>query len=380
MRGNDGVLDSGVRVSDSVLASGVSGNDEASLMTLDDEAVAAAPHGPRDEEALELALSAPTPAAVEALRRCTGDVIVLGAGGKMGPSLARMLRRAADDDRRVIAVSRFGSFAARQRLESWGVETIACDLADRGAVARLPDAPNVVYMAGQKFGTRDAPAITWAMNTVVPAICAERYASSRIVAFSTGNVYTLTPPARGGSREDDALAPSGDYAASCVGRERVLEYFSGRHATPVAIVRLNYANDLRYGVLTDVALRVWRGEPVDVTMGFVNVLWQGDANASAVACLPLAASPPFVLNVTGPELLPVRELAAVFGRLLDREPLIAGAEAPDALLSDTSRMTRTLGAPAVPAAWLARWTADWVRAGGPLLGKPTRFEAREGKF
>jgi nucleoside-diphosphate-sugar epimerase len=353
----------------------------AGRAALDDEAIAAAPHGPRDEEELELALSAPTAAAVDALRACPGDVVVLGAAGKMGPSLARMLRRASESDgRRVIAVSRFGAAAARERLEQWGVETVACDLADRAAVARLPDAPNVVYMAGQKFGTRDAPATTWGMNTVVPAICAERYARSRVVAFSTGNVYALTPPARGGSREGDAPAPVGEYAASCLGRERVLEYCSARHRTPVAIVRLNYANDLRYGVLTDLALKVWRGEPVDVTMGYVNVIWQGDANALAIACLPRAASPPFVVNVAGPELLPVRALAHALGRLLDREPVIAGAEAPDALLSNAERMTATLGAPAVPAAWLVRWTADWVRAGGPLLGKPTKFEARDGRF
>ncbi|HKG90838.1 MAG TPA: NAD-dependent epimerase/dehydratase family protein [Gemmatimonadaceae bacterium] len=349
-------------------------------MTVDDEAVAAAPHGPRDEEELELMLSDPTPAVVEALRACPGDVVVLGAGGKMGPSLSRMLRRAAHDGRRVIAVSRFGSPRARERLEGWGVETAACDLADRAAVARLPDAPNVVYMAGQKFGTRDAPAITWAMNTVVPAVCAERYAGSRVVAFSTGNVYALTPVGRGGSHEEDAPAPVGEYAASCVGRERVLEYYSARDGTPVAIVRLNYANDLRYGVLTDLALKVWRGEPVDVAMGYVNVIWQGDANALAAACLPRAAAPPFVVNVTGPETLAVRDVARALGRLLDREPVLAGAESPDALLSDTARMTGTLGAPLVPAAWLLRWAADWVRAGGPLLGKPTKFEARDGKF
>ncbi|MFL5578771.1 MAG: NAD-dependent epimerase/dehydratase family protein [Gemmatimonadaceae bacterium] len=344
-----------------------------------------------NEHELHERLSRPTPAAVDALRRCPGDVIVLGAGGKMGPSLATMLRRAADEvatrdgppgarRRRVLAVSRWSSAAAAAHLEAEGVEVVAADLADRDAVDHLPDAPNVIFMAGQKFGTQGAPSATWAMNVVVPAYCADRYRDSRIVAFSTGNVYPLLPAAGGGARETDAPAPVGEYAASCLGRERVFEHWSNTRGTRVAIVRLNYAVDLRYGVLVDVALKVWRGEPVDVTNGYVNVIWQGDANALAIACLPHAATPPFVVNVTGPELLRVRDVARELGRLLGRAPTIVGDEAPDALLSRTDRMRDTLGPASVPAATLLEWVAEWVRAGNPLLGKPTKFERRDGKF
>jgi nucleoside-diphosphate-sugar epimerase len=260
------------------------------------------------------------------------------------------------------------------------VETVRADLTRRADVERLPDAPNVIYMAGQKFGTRGAPSTTWAMNVVAPVLCAERYAASRVVAFSTGNVYPLTPVARGGARETDALAPAGEYAASCVGRERVFEHFSRERGTRVAIFRLNYAVDLRYGVLVDVALRVQRGEPVDVTMGHVNVIWQGDANRAAVECLAHASSPPFVVNVTGPEVLPVRDAAVDLGRLLAREPAFTGAEAPDALLSDTTLMRERLAPPEVPTAQLLRWVAHWVEHGGTRLGKPTGFEVRDGNY
>src|SRR5918911_3120788 len=281
---------------------------------------------------------------------------------------------------RVIAVSRFSSADAEHRFREAGIETIRCDLVDRTAVAALPDAPNVIFMAGQKFGTSDAPASTWAMNTVVPAITAERYAGSRIVAFSTGNVYPRTPVTRPGPREEDALGPVGEYANSCVGRERVFEYYSERHGTPVAIVRLNYAIDLRYGVLTDVATRVYRGEPVDVQMGYVNVIWQGDANAQAIRCLEHAASPPFVINITGRETLAVRAVAQRFGELLGRPPLIVGEEAPDALLSNAARAELLFGPPTVSVDQMTVWVAEWIRRGGALLGKPTHFESRDGTF
>ncbi|HET7458178.1 MAG TPA: NAD(P)-dependent oxidoreductase [Gemmatimonadaceae bacterium] len=356
-----------------------------------DEWRRAAPPAPPDEGALDDALSAPSAATIAALARCPGDVVVLGAGGKMGPTLARMVRRTLDalpdaNARRVVAVSRFasaGSRASAEGLNAAGIETVACDLSDARAVARdLPDAPNVFFMAGQKFGTAAAPGDTWMMNTVVPAYCADRYRDSRVVAFSTGNVYPLTPATRGGSRETDTPAPVGEYAASCLGRERVLEHFAARHGTRVALVRLNYAVDLRYGVLTDVALKVWRGEPVDVTMGWVNVIWQRDACDAAVACLPHAASPDaFVVNVTGAELLSVRDLATRFGTLLGRPPVIVGHEAPDALLSNTSLMSATFGdVPRTPLAQVMLWTASWIRAGGRLLGKPTKFEVRSGEF
>jgi uncharacterized protein YbjT (DUF2867 family) len=347
-----------------------------------------APPAPVDEAELDELLSRPRAETVAALQMCAGDVIVLGAGGKMGPTLTRLVARAAAtaDERsgrgrrRVTAVSRFSSAAARQMLEDAGVSTIACDLLDRDAVARLPDASNVLFMAGQKFGTTDDPAMTWAMNTIVPAICGERYPAARIVAFSTGNVYPLTPAVRGGARETDPVGPVGEYAASCVGRERVFELAAMRQGTHVALVRLNYAIDLRYGVLTDLALKVLRGEPIDVRMGHVNIIWQGDANRVAVECLPHAAAPPFVVNVTGRSILSVRELATRLGERLDRAPVFSGEEAGDALLSDTTRMASVFAPPEMPLDWMLAWVAEWVRSGRPLLGRPTHFEERTGRF
>jgi nucleoside-diphosphate-sugar epimerase len=332
------------------------------------------------EQELDDLLSTPRAETVAALEACPGDIVVLGAGGKMGPTLARMAARARRDARRVIAVSRWSSAGAERALNDAGVETIRCDLLDPEAVERLPDAPNVIFMAGQKFGTTDAPAMTWAMNTVVPANCARRYRSSRIVAFSTGNVYPLTPVERGGSREDDAPAPVGEYAASCLGRERIFELYAARYDTRVAIFRLNYAIALRYGVLVDVALRVHRGEPVPVDMGHVNVIWQGDANRIALECLPLASAPPFVVNVTGAETLSVRSLAEWFGERFGRSVRFAGSERPDALLSNASRMQRTFAAPEVSLGQMREWVARWIEQGGALLGKPTKFEARDGSF
>lgn len=337
---------------------------------------------PRDEAALDAQLAEPRPETVAALARCPGDLVVLGAGGKMGPTLARMAaaaRSAGSPARRVIAVSRFSSPRAERALRDAGVETLRCDLLDRAAVAALPDAPNVIFMAGQKFGTRDAPSRTWMMNVVVPAICAERYAASRIVVFSTGNVYALTPVASGGARETDAPAPVGEYAWSCLGRERVFEHAAAAGAR-VAVMRLNYAIDLRYGVLTDLALRVWRGEPVALDMARVNVIWQGDANRAALELLPHAATPPFILNVTGSASLSVRTLAEALARRLGREPRFTGAEAPDALLSNTERMARTLEPPVMRLETMLDWVAEWVRDGRPLLDKPTHFDVRDGAF
>ena len=341
---------------------------------------------PRTVEELEERLSRPTGGVRSVLGRLAGDVLVLGAGGKMGPSLARMARRALDEaggvnaGRRVIAVSRFHDEAARRQLEEWGVRTVSADLADRRAVAGLPDAPNVVYMAGQKFGTADVPARTWGANAYVPAIVAERYAGSRIVAFSTGNVYPNTPAPGRGAAEDHALTPIGEYANSCVARERVMEFVCERTATRLAIVRLSYAVDLRYGVLVDLAQRVLRGEPIDVRTAYVNVIWQGDASAQALQCLARADTPPFVVNVTGAEQLSVPDLARRLGRLLRRDPRLVGIAAPDALLSDTSLAQRLFGPPSVPAALLVQWVAAWLLAGGATLGKPTKFEVRDGRF
>ena len=328
-------------------------------------------------------LSAPRRETVDALRRCPGDVVILGAGGKMGPTLARMVARAASeirDARRVYAVSRFTAATAERTIADAGIETWRCDLLDRDQVARLPDVPNVIFMAGQKFGTADAPATTWAMNTVVPALCADRYRAARIVAFSTGNVYPLTPVHGGGAREDDDLAPVGEYAMSAVGRERVLEFSSLRHGTRVAIVRLNYAIDLRYGVLADVAMRVWKGEPVSLEMGYVNVIWQGDANQIAIECLPQAATPPFVVNVTGTETLAVRDIAERFGARFGKTPRFVGTERADALLSNTARMRSTFAPPATSLDTMISRVAEWIAGGGPMLGKPTHFEERSGRF
>jgi nucleoside-diphosphate-sugar epimerase len=343
---------------------------------------------PVDEQELDELLSRPRDETVAAIAACPGDVVILGAGGKMGPTLSRLVARAAAAadrqagraQRRVVAVSRFSSPAARQNLESAGIDVVSCDLLNRDAVARLPDAENVFFMAGQKFGTADAPKMTWAMNTIVPAICSERYGGGRIVAFSTGNVYPLTPVARIGARESDPVGPIGEYAASCVGRERIFELAADRAGTRVAIVRLNYAIDLRYGVLTDLAVKVVRGEPIDLRMGYVNVIWQGDANRIAVECLERAGGPPFVVNVTGRDVLSVRDLAQQLGKRLDREPVFAGEEAPDALLSNTDLMRSAFAPPEVPLESMLTWVATWVGDGRPLLGRPTHFEERAGRF
>ena len=338
---------------------------------------------PRTEGELDEVLSRPSTSVVRTLAECPGDVAILGAGGKMGPSIARMVRRAADESgepRRVLAVSRFGSGPLADQLTEAGVEVFRADLTDWASLASLPETPNVIFLAGQKFGTRALPSTTWVTNTVVPALVADRFRGSRIVALSTGNVYPMTPVTAGGSREDDATGPVGEYAWSCLGRERVLEHASRARGTPVALVRLNYAVDLRYGVLVDIALKVAAGSPVDLRMGFVNVIWQRDAAIQVVQSLAQASVPPFVINIAGPEVLPVRDIAHEFGRLLGREPVFTGAEAGDALLSDTSKAQALWGVPSLSAARLMAWVADWVSHGGVTLGKPTHFEQREGSF
>ena len=335
---------------------------------------------PRDEPALEERLSRPPAALAGVLASAPGTLIVLGAGGKMGPSLTLMAKR-ADPARRVIAVSRWTNPQAAGALTAHGIETLGADLLDPRALAALPDAPNVVFMAGQKFGTSGNPATTWAMNAAVPAFVAERYAGARTVVFSTGNVYPLTPASRGGSCEEDVPAPVGEYAYSCLARERIFAAASARHATPVSIVRLNYAHDLRYGVLTDLAVRISRGEPVSLAMGHVNVIWQGDANAFALAALASAAAPdPFVVNVAGPDTLRVADLARALGERLGTEPVLEGTEGSDALLSNGARMHALLDHEPLALATLLDWVADWVQRGNRLLGKPTSFERRDGRF
>ena len=333
---------------------------------------------------LEDQLSLPTEGVLETLRNVDGNVIVLGAGGKMGPTLARMVRRALDQighaNRHVIAVSKFSSPATAGELTRHGVQTMACNLLDRVAVQSLPDAPNVIFMAGHKFGASGSPELTWAMNTVVPAIVAERFAQSRIVVFSTGCVYPLASVEGPGSRENDPLGPPGDYANSCVGRERVFTYFARQHGTPALLFRLSYAIDLRYGVLLDVAQKVAAGQPVDVTMPAANVIWQGDANARAIQCLAHTASPPVALNVTGLERVATRWLAERFGKLLGRAPVIAGEESGSAWLFDASHSYDLFGPPAVSIEEMIEATAGWVQCGGATLGKPTHFEVRDGQF
>ena len=333
---------------------------------------------------LEDQLSRPTEGALDTLRKLDGDIMILGAGGQMGPTLARMVRRACDQlgqrRRNVIAVSRFSDARAAAELRKQGLKVIACDLLNREAVRALPEAPNVIFLAGQKFGTDEAPEQTWVMNTVVPAIVAERFAASRIVVFSTGCVYPLAAMGSSGSRESDPLGPPGDYANSCVGRERVFAYYAKLHGTRVLMFRLSYAIDLRYGVLIDVAQKVAAGQPVDVSMGAANVIWQGDANARAIQCLAHAASPPVALNVTGQDRVLIRSLAYRFGQLLGREPVFTGAEGATAWLFDASRSYELFGQPSVSVDAMIEATAAWVLAGGATLGKPTHFETRDGKF
>ena len=330
-------------------------------------------------EALDEFLCTPSAALIADLGRAPGDILVLGVGGKMGPTLARLAKNAAPD-RRVIGVARFSDAAVREGLERHGVETITADLLDRAAIAALPSVPNVVFAAGHKFGATGNPALTWAMNAHVPALVAERFCGSRIVAFSTGNVYPLMPVEGRGADEATPPGPIGEYAMSCLGRERMFEFFSARHATPGRVFRLNYAIDMRYGVLADIATKVHRGLPVDLAMGHVNVIWQGDANAQALRCLAHASTPTTPINCTGPAALSVRALAAELGARLGRAPQLVGTEAPTALLSDTAEAQRVFGAPTVPLEAMLDWVADWVAAGGASFNKPTKFEVRDGGF
>ena len=337
----------------------------------------------RDLDHLEDLLSEPAEGVVETVRRLDGDVIVLGVGGKMGPSLARMLKRAADEAgarKRVIGVSRFSSPALPKQLESWGIETIPCDLLDPEQLEKLPRVPNVVYMAGMKFGTTGQQARTWAMNAVLPAFVARKFRGSKIVAFSTGNVYPMVPVTSGGAVETDDPHPLGEYAQSCLGRERVFEHYSRADGTPVALIRLNYAVEMRYGVLVDMAQRVLAGETIDLSMCNLNCIWQADANAMSIQAFGHAASPPFVVNVTGPEVVSVRRVCETFGRLLGTEVEYMCAESPTAYLSNAQLAHRLFGYPRVSLEQVVRWTADWVKRGGESHGKPTHFEARDGKF
>ena len=336
-----------------------------------------------DETALEELLCRPTAAVLETMTALDGDLMLLGAGGKMGPSLARLARRAvgqAGVGRRVIAVSRFSEAGLEGALESDGIETISCDLFDPGRLAQLPDVPNIVYLAGQKFGTTGEEARTWAVNAYLPGAVAERFRRSRIVAFSTGNVYPLWPIGGNGPAEGDATGPIGEYARSALARERVLEFFALRNRTPMAFLRLNYAIEPRYGVLRDIADQVRERRPVDLAMGMVNLIWQRDANAVALRALARCAIPPLVLNVTGRPAHAVRWIAMEFGRRFGAKAEFSGAEADTALLSDASRCEAMFGPPETGIAEMIDRVAEWVEQGGRSLGKPTNFEARDGRF
>lgn len=336
-----------------------------------------------DVEQLDELLSEPTPQAIQTLRDLPGDVMLLGAGGKMGPTLGRMLRRAADAagiPRQVTAVSRFSNADAVHAMESAGINVIPGDLLDEDFVATLPQASNVIFMAGMKFGASSDTSATWAMNAYVPALVARQFRDSRITAFSTGNVYPLVSPASAGSKESDAPAPIGEYAMSALGRERMFGYFCRRQQTPTAILRLNYACELRYGVLVDLCRKVHAGEAIDLSMGYVNVIWQGDANAMTICALADCSVPEFTINIAGPEILRVRDVCERFGKLLGMTPRFNGTEADDALLNDGSEGRRRYGEPRVSADRLIEWIADWVARGGESLGKPTHFETRDGQF
>jgi uncharacterized protein YbjT (DUF2867 family) len=334
-------------------------------------------------ERLEDLLSEPTPGVMETLGRLEGDLLVVGANGKLGPTLARMAKRASEAAgvrRRVLAVSRFSSGNNEARLQAQGIETIRCDLLDPDQLAHLPDLPNVVYMVGMKFGSTGQEGRTWAMNSYLPGIVSQKFRRSRMVAFSTGNVYGLTPVQSGGSLETDPLHPVGEYAMSCVGRERIFQHFCTTLGIPMALIRLNYAAELRYGVLVDLALRVLAGQEIDLAMGYFNVIWQADANAMALRTFDYVASPPFVVNVVGPELSSVRRIAEQFGQVLGKAVVFRGAEAADALLSNGQLGHRLFGYPRVSVQQMVLWVAEWIKNGGPTLGKPTHFEEREGNY
>jgi len=335
------------------------------------------------EPDLEERLSRPDEAVVAAMRAVPGDLMILGVGGKMGPSLARLAQRACQLSgiaRRVIAVARFSDESLVAQLAADGIETMRCDLLDRPQLLALPEVPNVVFMAARKFGTSGSEYLTWALNTYLPGLVADRFRHSRIVAFSTGNVYPLRSVNEGGATELTLVAPVGEYAQSALGRERMFDYAFQQWGTPVAILRLNYAIDLRYGVLLDIGSAVYERRPVNLRMGLVNVIWQGDANAACLRSFEHCQSPPNVLNITGPETLSIRQLALEFGRRFGVEPVWDGEETPTALLNCASKAHQLFGYPSVTAQQLIDWTAHWISIGGPTLRKPTHFSVRDGKF
>jgi nucleoside-diphosphate-sugar epimerase len=336
-----------------------------------------------DESQLDDLLSIPSPGCIEMMKRLEGDILVLGIGGKMGTSLGTVAVNAVKEagvDKKIIGVDLFPEEGSRERVERIGIEAIACDLLDRDQVATLPKAPHVVFMAGRKFGTGGSEELTWAINALVPSNAASHYAESNIVAFSTGNVYPFVEPASGGCTEDVAPSPLGEYAQSCLGRERVFEYYSKHKGTPVCVFRLNYATDIRYGVIHDIAAEIAADKPVTATVPYFNVIWQGDAVNYALQCLEHCTSPANFMNVTGPEINSTREAAAKLGELMGKKVEFGGDQQERALLSNASKAIGLFGEPTVKFDQLLRWEAHWLKEGGRSLGKPTHFEVKDGKF
>lgn len=335
------------------------------------------------EEKLNDLLTTPSPGLVADIQKLDGDILVLGAGGKMGPTLcvlAKNAAKAAKVQKRVIAVSRFGDPLVVKLLQEHGVELVQADLLEPGVLDTLPDAENIIYMAGKKFGTAGQEAMTWAMNAWLPSQVAQRYKASRIVVFSSGNLYPKTAVGSGGCPETTPVEPVGEYAMSCLGRERMFEYAAHAFGTPVAVYRLNYAVDLRYGVLYDMAANIMSDTPIRVDTPSFNCIWQGDANEAAIRLLGHASPTVFRLNVTGPETAGVRETAAKLGALLGKTPVFTGVEQPNAYLNDAGQMHALFGYPTVPLQTLIEWQAQWILSGGRALGKPTHFEERKGSY
>lgn len=334
----------------------------------------------RTVEDLEELLSRPSEADMAAVTKLDGDLMILGVGGKMGPTLAMRARRAMDEAgvrRRVYGVARFSDLDTRDRLAAAGVECLQADLLDRAQVESLPECEFIIHAAGRKFGSATDPSLTWAMNVLVPAMVCERFRTSKIVAFSSGNVYAFS---QYGATEQDTPIPVGEYAWTGLGRERMFEYHAKRLGTPTVLLRLNYAQELRYGVLLEIGTKVFERRPVDVTMGAVNAIWQGDANSVALRAFPLAASPAAVVNLAGPETLSVRTVARAFGRHFGVTPEFTGAEAAESLLNDAGKCQRLFGYPSVTPDEMIEWMAQWIGMGGATHGKPTGFMTRDGKF
>ncbi len=334
-------------------------------------------------EQLDDFLTTPTTAVVEALSKLTGRLLVVGAGGKMGPTLAVLARRAvvhSGTNLEVVAVSRFSNAKSRAWLDERGVTTIAADVLNRCDIESLPDAKYVIYLVGLKFGTSSSPGATWVTNTLAPAAVIQKYAASSIVALSTGNVYPFVDSTSDGATEDQPLIPIGEYPNAAVARERIFEYFSENQNTPVALLRLNYALDLRYGVLVDIARKVWSGEPIQLSMGSFNAIWQGDANELILRSFPLTSVPATAYNLTSPQKYSVRDVAQRFGELMSRQPILTGTESSTALLSDCNRLYSRLSPPSTSLDTVMKWTANWIAQGGSLLGKPTHFEIRDGAY